>query len=254
MSAELEFMIFMENVKDFFNKRSSEEEKIVRNMRRNIEATKKSIEELKNIKTALEIEKMRTEEEIKEYIKYFREIKEYEKAEKCENFLSKLKGCELIGQVLDIYSEANNVYEEHKYEQETEGLSDEKLIEKYIVLKLEEMGQKVYFNEDGKIVSVSNGSDIIIEIDKDNIKMDVPGKARKCISTLIDFEKLTKNELEKKDVRWHTAEREKQIKEFLEKVKNPTEKEKTVKKIEHEKEIGYEQEDSYYDKSLVRSK
>lgn len=221
MSAELEFRIAYENVKRFFNARNEAYDRINRDIKRNIESVKKDLDTLKNIPSAVDEHRERIKSKLEEYVNYFNELNEKELVEKYKEFMDKIEISISLSEISKISSEAMDIFENFKYEYENKlnSFEEEKLYREYLIIKLKEMGQDVHIDEDGSIVAVSNDNNIVVNIEKDKILLDVPGKEKKCITSIMKFEKLTKNELEKQNISWHTAEKEKALKKKIEKTK-----------------------------------
>lgn len=215
MSAEIELMFLVENIKDFFNKKNEQMRRIHSNIKRNIEVTKKDTEKLKTIPNALQMQKEEIRAEINEYIKYFAEINE-NKIEEYELLLKKLDNSSKINEILDISLEASDTFEEYKYEEEMSKVSDEELVRQYVVSKMKDLEQEVHFNKDGLIIGMSKDKNIVAEIGKDNIKVDILGKSTECVKNIRSFEKSVKNEMKKGKSSWHSEKREKELKRIIE--------------------------------------
>lgn len=221
MSAELEFRIAFENVKRFFNARNETYEKMNKDIKRNIESIKRDIDSLKDIPSAIDQHRERIKEKLKGYIKYFNEINEKELVIEYDEFINKLEKSSSLLEISKISSEAINIFENFKdeYKRKIDKYEEEKLYREYLVIKLKEMGQNVHIDEDGSILAVSNNSNIVASIIEDKVVLDIPGKEKNCISSIRKFEKLTKNEMERFEISWHTVEKEKILKKKIEKTR-----------------------------------
>lgn len=154
---------------------------------------------------------------INEYINYFLSKNEIEEVKKYQELLKKLNETTTFSKIFEIYNRTTEYYDE--YQDKLEEKNNEEILREYIITKLQEMGDEIYIDEDGKIISPKGENDLVIEIEKDNLKLDIPGKGRSCVSTMMEFERITKNELKKGKMEWHTLEKEKKIKKSINKVK-----------------------------------
>jgi len=176
MSAGIEFEIFMDGVKDFIFKRKNNMDQINSSMRKEIENSKIDLEKLQNMSSSnIEEYKSKNISTITEYINYFLSKNELEEVKKYRDLLKKVEKTTKFSEILEIYDE----------------------------------------DEDGKIISPKGENDLVIEIEKDNLKLDIPGKGRSCVSTLMEFERITQNELKKNKTEWHTLEKEKKLKKNI---------------------------------------
>lgn len=223
MSAEIEFYFMMEGIKDFFNKRQRIQEKLDREFRRNIENIKNDISKIQNIKSNLDEQKKKIIENLQGYVKYFDEINNIKLRDEIANHIEALSKVNDILEISKYTSKAMQVYDDFQYEYETKlkRLEKEEILREYLTIKLKEMGQDVEIDEDGSIVSVSDKKNIVINIEDEKIKVDIPGKSKTCALSFIEFERLTKGELQKGDINWHTSEKEKTLEKKVRKFKKP---------------------------------
>ena len=140
-----------------------------------------------------------------------------EEVKKYQKLLKKLNETIKFSEIFEIYDKTTEYYDE--YQDKLEEKNNEEILREYIITKLQEMGNEIYIDEDGKIISPKGENDLVIEIKKDNLKLDIPGKGRSCVSTLIEFERITQNELKKNKTEWHTLEKEKKLKKNITKVR-----------------------------------
>ena len=154
---------------------------------------------------------------LNEYINYFLSKNEIEEVKKYQKLLKKLNETIKFSEIFEIYDKTTEYYDE--YQDKLEEKNNEEILREYIITKLQEMGDEIYIDKDGKIISPKGENDLVIEIEKDNLKLDIPGKGRNCVSTMMEFERITKNELKKGKMEWHTLEKEKKIKKSINKVK-----------------------------------
>jgi hypothetical protein len=218
MSAGIEFEIFIDGVKDFIFKRKNNMDQINSSMRKEIENSKIDLEKLQNMSSSnIEEYKSKNISTITEYINYFLSKNELEEVKKYRDLLKKVEKTTKFSEILEIYDEVIEYYDEYQFRLEEK--NNEKLLKEYVISKLQEMGREIYVDEDGKIISPKGENDLVIEIEKDNLKLDIPGKERSCVSTLIEFERITQNELKKNKTEWHTLEKEKKLKKNITKVR-----------------------------------
>lgn len=214
MSAGIEFEIFMDGVKDFIFKRKNNMDQINSSMRKEIENSKIDLEKLQNMSSSnIEEYKSKNISTITEYINYFLSKNELEEVKKYRDLLKKVEKTTKFSEILEIYDEVTEYYDEYQFRLEEK--NNEKLLKEYVISKLQEMGREIYVDEDGKIISPKGENDLVIEIEKDNLKLDIPGKGRSCVSTLMEFERITQNELKKNKTEWHTLEKEKKLKKNI---------------------------------------
>ena len=214
MSAGIEFEIFMDGVKDFIFKRKNNMDQINSSMRKEIENSKIDLEKLQNMSSSnIEEYKSKNISTITEYINYFLSKNELEGVKKYRDLLKKVEKTTKFSEILEIYDEVTEYYDEYQFRLEEK--NNEKLLKEYVISKLQEMGREIYVDEDGKIISPKGENDLVIEIEKDNLKLDIPGKGRSCVSTLMEFERITQNELKKNKTEWHTLEKEKKLKKNI---------------------------------------
>ena len=214
MSAGIEFEIFMDGVKDFIFKRKNNMDQINSSMRKEIENSKIDLEKLQNMSSSnIEEYKSKNISTITEYINYFLSKNELEEVKKYRDLLKKVEKTTKFSEILEIYDEVTEYYNEYQFRLEEK--NNEKLLKEYVISKLQEMGREIYVDEDGKIISPKGENDLVIEIEKDNLKLDIPGKGRSCVSTLMEFERITQNELKKNKTEWHTLEKEKKLKKNI---------------------------------------
>ena len=218
MSAGIEFEIFIDGVKDFIFKRKNNMDQINSSMRKEIENSKIDLEKLQNMSSSnIEEYKSKNISTITEYINYFLSKNELEEVKKYRDLLKKVEKTTKFSEILEIYDEVIEYYDEYQFRLEEK--NNEKLLKEYVISKLQEMGRERYVDEDGKIISPKGENDLVIEIEKDNLKLDIPVKGRSCVSTLIEFERITQNELKKNKTEWHTLEKEKKLKKNITKVR-----------------------------------
>lgn len=218
MSAGIEFEIFMDGVKDFIFKRKNNMDQINSSMKEDIVNSKRDLEKLKDMSSSnIEEYKSKNISTIIEYINYFSSKNELEEVRKYRDLLKKVEKTTKFSEILEIYDEVTEYYDEYKFRLEEK--NNEELLKKYVISKLQEMEREIYIDEDGKIISPKGENDLVIEIEKDNLKLDIPGKGRSCISTLMEFERITQNELKKNKTEWHTLEKEKKLKKNITKVR-----------------------------------
>ena len=218
MSAGIEFEIFIDGVKDFIFKRKNNMDQINSSMRKEIENSKIDLEKLQNMSSSnIEEYKSKNISTITEYINYFLSKNELEEVKKYRDLLKKVEKTTKFSEILEIYDEVIEYYDEYQFRLEEK--NNEKLLKEYVISKLQEMGREIYVDEDRKIISPKGENDLVIEIEKDNLKLDIPGKERSCVSTLIEFERITQNELKKNKTEWHTLEKEKKLKKNITKVR-----------------------------------
>ena len=218
MSAGIEFEIFIDGVKDFIFKRKNNMDQINSSMRKEIENSKIDLEKLQNMSSSnIEEYKSKNISTITEYINYFLSKNELEEVKKYRDLLKKVEKTTKFSEILEIYDEVIEYYDEYQFRLEEK--NNEKLLKEYVISKLQEMGREIYVDEDGKIISPKGENDLVIEIEKDNLKLDIQGKERSCVSTLIEFERITQNELKKNKTEWHTLEKEKKLKKNITKVR-----------------------------------
>ena len=214
MSAGIEFEIFIDGVKDFIFKRKNNMDQINSSMRKEIENSKIDLEKLQNMSSSnIEEYKSKNISTITEYINYFLSKNELEEVKKYRDLLKKVEKTTKFSEILEIYDEVIEYYDEYQFRLEEK--NNEKLLKEYVISKLQEMGREIYVDEDGKIISPKGENDLVIEIEKDNLKLDIPGKGRSCVSTLMEFERITQNELKKNKTEWHTLEKEKKLKKNI---------------------------------------
>lgn len=218
MSAGIEFEIFMDGVKDLIFKRKNNMDQINSSMRKEIENSKIDLEKLQSMSSS-NIEEYRNKSivTITEYVNYFLSKNELNEVKKYKDLLKKVGKTTKFSEILEIYDEVTEYYDEYQFSLEEK--NKEELLKEYIISKLQEMGREIYIDEDGKIISPKGENDLVIEIEKDNLKLDIPGKGRSCVSTLIEFERITQNELKKNKTEWHTLEKEKKLKKNITKVR-----------------------------------
>ena len=227
MSAGIEFEIFIDGVKDFIFKRKNNMDQINSSMRKEIENSKIDLEKLQNMSSSnIEEYKSKNISTITEYINYFLSKNELEEVKKYRDLLKKVEKTTKFSEILEIYDEVIEYYDEYQFRLEEK--NNEKLLKEYVISKLQEMGREIYVDEDGKIISPKGENDLVIEIEKDNLKLDIPGKERSCVSTLIEFERITQNELKKNKTEWHTLEKEKKLKKNTGKKENQASKRNNV--------------------------
>lgn len=229
MSARLELTILASNIKNFFNAREEENRRRLSRMnsqmKEEIHSIQNDYEKLRQSPSMLEefIENAR--------IQLLKEIEFYKNEAKVENnileeenfekYSMEIKNATSYEMIQEISSRVLQHYEEYLNQKEEK--NQEEMIKEYILLKLNEMGRDVKIDEDGKILSTKDDSSMILEIMEDHIILDVPGKAKTCVKSIMEFEKNTKLELERKNLDWHTSEQEKEVKDRLQKLKkNPT--------------------------------
>ena len=218
MSAGIEFEFFIDDVKNFIFRKRRNTDQINSSMRKEIENSKKDLEKLqKSSSSNIEEYRNRSASAINEYINYFLSKNEIEEVKKYQKLLKKLNETIKFSEIFEIYDKTTEYYDE--YQDKLEEKNNEEILREYIITKLQEMGDEIYIDEDGKIISTKGESDLVIEIEKDNLKLDIPGKGRNCVSTMMEFERITKNELKKGKMEWHTLEKEKKIKKSINKVK-----------------------------------
>lgn len=218
MSAGIEFEIFMDGVKDFIFKRKNNMDQINSSMREDIANSKRDLEKLQNMSSSnIEEYKSKNISTITEYINYFSSKNELEEVKKYRDLLKKIEKITNFSEILEIYDEVTEYYDEYQFRLEEK--NNEELLKEYIISKLQEMGREIYVDEDDKIISPKGENDLVIEIEKDNLKLDIPGKGRSCVSTLMEFERITQNELKKNKTEWHTLEKEKKIKKNISKAR-----------------------------------
>lgn len=249
MSAELEFIIAYEKVKNFFSRRNENLNKINRDMKRNIDSMKRDLDSLRNISSAVEDSKEKTKIKLKEYIKYFEEIGEDKLIGKYNEFLEDLNSSTTFSEIREISSQAFDIYEDFKeeYEEKLKNMEEEKLYKEYLTIKLKEMGQETYIDENGNIIAISNDSDIVVNIEKDKVLLNIIGKdsglAKPCISSIRKLEKSTKEEMSRNSLSWHTTEKEKEIKKII--------NGKNKKKLRSRKQDTKNNINQYYNKELL---
>lgn len=221
MSAEIEFYFLMDGIKDFFNKRQRMQEKLDREFRRNIENIKNDISKIQNLKSNLEEQKKKIIENLQGYVKYFDEINNIRLKDEILNNIELLRNANDILEISKYTSNAMQIYDDFQYEYETKlkEIEKEELLREYLTIKLKEMGQDVEIDEDGSIVSISDKKNIVINIEDEKIKVDIPGKSKTCALSFIEFERLTKGELQKGDINWHSSEKEKTLEKKVRKFK-----------------------------------
>ena len=218
MSAGIEFEFFIDDVKNFIFRKRRNMDQINSSMRKEIENSKKDLEKLqKSSSSNIEEYRNRSASAINEYINYFLSKNEIEEVKKYQKLLKKLNETIKFSEIFEIYDKTTEYYDE--YQDKLEEKNNEEILREYIITKLQEMGNEIYIDEDGKIISPKGENDLVIEIKKDNLKLDIPGKGRSCVSTMMEFERITKNELKKGKMEWHTLEKEKKIKKSINKVK-----------------------------------
>ena len=218
MSAGIEFEIFIDDVKDFIFKRKNNMDQINSSMREDIANSKRDLEKLQNMSSSnIEEYKSKNISTITEYINYFLSKNELEEVKKYRDLLKKVEKTTKFSEILEIYDEVTEYYDEYQFRLEEK--NNEELLKEYVISKLQEMGREIYIDEDGKIISPKGENDLVIEIEKDNLKLDIPGKGRSCVSTLMEFERITQNELKKNKTEWHTLEKEKKLKKNITKVR-----------------------------------
>lgn len=218
MSAGIEFEFFIDDVKNFIFRKRRNMDQINSSMRKEIENSKKDLEKLqKSSSSNIEEYRNRSASAINEYINYFLSKNEIEEVKKYQKLLKKLNETIKFSEIFEIYDKTTEYYDE--YQDKLEEKNNEEILREYIITKLQEMGTEIYIDEDGKIISPKGENDLVIEIKKDNLKLDIPGKGRSCVSTMMEFERITKNELKKGKMEWHALEKEKKIKKSINKVK-----------------------------------
>lgn len=218
MSAGIEFKFFIDDVKNFIFRKRRNMDQLNFSMRKEIENSKKDLEKLqKSSSSNIEEYKNKSASAINEYINYFLSKNEIEEVRKYQELLKKLNETTTFSEIFEIYNRTMEYYDE--YQDKLEEKNNEEILREYIITKLQEMGDEIYIDEDGKIISPKGENDLVIEIEKDNLKLDIPGKGRNCVSTMMEFERITKNELKKGKMEWHTLEKEKKIKKSINKVK-----------------------------------
>ena len=218
MSAGIEFKFFIDDVKNFIFRKRRNMDQLNFSMRKEIENSKKDLEKLqKSSSSNIEEYRNKSASAINEYINYFLSKNEIEEVRKYQELLKKLNETTTFSEIFEIYNRTMEYYDE--YQDKLEEKNNEEILREYIITKLQEMGDEIYIDEDGKIISPKGENDLVIEIEKDNLKLDIPGKGRNCVSTMMEFERITKNELKKGKMEWHTLEKEKKIKKSINKVK-----------------------------------
>ena len=218
MSAGIEFKFFIDDVKNFIFRKRRNMDQLNSSMRKEIENSKKDLEKLqKSSSSNIEEYRNKSASAINEYINYFLSKNEIEEVRKYQELLKKLNETTTFSEIFEIYNRTMEYYDE--YQDKLEEKNNEEILREYIITKLQEMGDEIYIDEDGKIISPKGENDLVIEIEKDNLKLDIPGKGRNCVSTMMEFERITKNELKKGKMEWHTLEKEKKIKKSINKVK-----------------------------------
>ena len=218
MSAGIEFKFFIDDVKNFIFRKRRNMDQLNSSMRKEIENSKKDLEKLqKSSSSNIEEYRNKSASAINEYINYFLSKNEIEEVKKYQELLKKLNETTTFSEIFEIYNRTMEYYDE--YQDKLEEKNNEEILREYIITKLQEMGDEIYIDEDGKIISPKGENDLVIEIEKDNLKLDIPGKGRNCVSTMMEFERITKNELKKGKMEWHTLEKEKKIKKSINKVK-----------------------------------
>lgn len=218
MSAGIEFEFFIDDVKNFIFRKRRNMDQINSSMRKEIENSKKDLEKLqKSSSSNIEEYRNRSASAINEYINYFLSKNEIEEVKKYQKLLKKLNETIKFSEIFEIYDKTTKYYDE--YQDKLEEKNNEEILREYIITKLQEMGNEIYIDENGKIISPKGENDLVIEIEKDNLKLDISGKGRNCVSTMMEFERITKNELKKGKMEWHTLEKEKKIKKSINKVK-----------------------------------
>lgn len=211
MSARIDFMIYMNNVKRSFEDRNRRLRKINDNYRAQIENIENFTNELQEITKIKSDKREENAKIIKEQIEELKKMGKNEDVAHFENELEVVMTTEdhielnrTVSQLIDRYYEILD-----QEEAALEEASDRELQQQYVVEKLIEMGQEVYIDDDGVIYSQRGDRNIIATIGEDGkLKLDIPASGKKCILHLNKFEELTKNDLKRTGYTFHTREDE----------------------------------------------
>lgn len=221
MSAKVEFKLLLNRIEKFLFQKKENYNKLNKAYRKEIENIRKSIEDMKekNCLSMEDREKIKIIEIIENYKKEVEEINEIEEVQKYEELIKKLKISNNYSEIGEIYLEAEEIYQTYMETKENRSLQE--ATREYVILKLKEMGiDNIVVNDEGQIISKSsNGENIVVKIGEKNIQLDIQSSGRKCVKKINQFEKLTKNTLEKGEFSWHSEEEEKEIKQKIEKSK-----------------------------------